>query len=171
MTTLTPPLDQRATRASLLQGWPARAALAAGVALAVGVVAVGPARLIAQIEGDRGIAPVVVTNDIEVNGVEVEATGKTAAVCEVPSTAVKVPDSSPVSVALATLADPLAVAFVQRRFLGPVCADARRQCASACCSMNALTTPTSALITVNRLGRDSRSASAGGSAGARPSAS
>ena len=79
MTTLTPPLDQRATRASLLQGWPARAALAAGVVLAVGVLAVGPARLIAQIEGDRGIAPVVVTNDIEVNGVEVEATGKTAA--------------------------------------------------------------------------------------------
>jgi hypothetical protein len=38
---------------------------------------VGPSRLIAQIEGDRGIAPVAATTDIEVKGIEVNATGKT----------------------------------------------------------------------------------------------
>ena len=36
-------------------------------------------RLIAQIEGDRGIAPVVSTGNIEVSGVEVNTTGRTAA--------------------------------------------------------------------------------------------
>jgi len=49
-------------------------------ALALGVVGViGPARLIAQIEGDRGIAPVLNTGDIEVSGVAVNTTGKSAA--------------------------------------------------------------------------------------------
>ena len=48
-------------------------------ALALGVVgAIGPARLIAQIEGDRGIAPVLNTGDIEVGGLTVNTTGKTA---------------------------------------------------------------------------------------------
>lgn len=46
-----------------------------GAALAVALAAVGPARLIAQIEGDRGIAPVAATNDIEVDGIEVNTTG------------------------------------------------------------------------------------------------
>ena len=54
--------------------------VAAGVGLlCAGVVGgIGPARLIAQIEGDRGIAPVLNTGDIEVTGVQVNATGKTA---------------------------------------------------------------------------------------------
>ncbi|MBU3991500.1 MAG: heavy-metal-associated domain-containing protein [Alphaproteobacteria bacterium] len=50
-------------------------ALALGLAIAV----VGPARLIAQIEGDRGIAPVASTSDIEIDGIDVDVTGKTAA--------------------------------------------------------------------------------------------
>ncbi|MBS0482780.1 MAG: heavy-metal-associated domain-containing protein [Proteobacteria bacterium] len=37
---------------------------------------IGPARLIAQIEGDRGIIPVAVSHDIQVDGVEVNTTGK-----------------------------------------------------------------------------------------------
>lgn len=47
------------------------------LALAIGIVAVGPARLIAQIEGDRGIIPMARSTDIEVTGVEVNTTGKT----------------------------------------------------------------------------------------------
>ena len=52
----------------------------AGLALALagGVALVGPQRLIAQIEGDRGIAPVVATGDIEVGGIDVNTTGRTA---------------------------------------------------------------------------------------------
>jgi hypothetical protein len=49
--------------------------IALGGALAIALAAVGPARLIAQIEGDRGIAPVAASNDIEVDGIEVDATG------------------------------------------------------------------------------------------------
>ncbi len=46
--------------------------------LACVVLLVGPAQLLAQIEGDRGIAPVAASQDIEVNGIQVETTGKTA---------------------------------------------------------------------------------------------
>ena len=49
-----------------------------GAALAVVLVAIGPDRLVAQIEGDRGIAPVAASHDIEVGGIEVETTGKDA---------------------------------------------------------------------------------------------
>lgn len=47
-------------------------------AAALVIAVIGPARLIAQIEGDRGIAPVASTGDIEVDGITVNATGKTA---------------------------------------------------------------------------------------------
>lgn len=47
------------------------------LALVIGIAAVGPARLIAQIEGDRGIIPMARSTDIEVTGVEVNTTGKT----------------------------------------------------------------------------------------------
>jgi len=59
---------------------PAALQLAGSLALAAGivVVAVGPSRLLAQIEGDRGIAPVASTGDIEIDGIEVNTTGKTA---------------------------------------------------------------------------------------------
>lgn len=47
-------------------------------ALLAALFAVGPARLIAQIEGDRGIIPVASTSDIEVTMVEVNSTGSSA---------------------------------------------------------------------------------------------
>lgn len=47
------------------------------LALAIGIAAIGPARLIAQIEGDRGIIPMARSTDIEVSGIEVNTTGKT----------------------------------------------------------------------------------------------
>jgi hypothetical protein len=52
-----------------------RTALLAAGALALGV---GGAVLYAQIEGDRGIAPIASTGDFEVTGIEVNATGKNA---------------------------------------------------------------------------------------------
>lgn len=62
--------------------WRPRPALQLGLGLAVAgaiaVAAIGPARLIAQIEGERGIAPVASTADIEVDGIAVNTTGKTA---------------------------------------------------------------------------------------------
>jgi hypothetical protein len=63
-----------------LRGEHPRALLAgaAAVVLAAAGIAFGPA-LIAQVEGDRGIAPVITTGDIEINGVQVETQGKTAA--------------------------------------------------------------------------------------------
>lgn len=56
------------------RNWRPRAAVVwgAGAALALGAAAV-----IAQIEGDRGIAPVASTGDIEIDGIEVNTTGKT----------------------------------------------------------------------------------------------
>ncbi|MFM5955099.1 MAG: heavy-metal-associated domain-containing protein [Novosphingobium sp.] len=48
-----------------------------GAALVVALVAIGPERLGAQIEGDRGIIPVASTSDIEISGIEVNATGDT----------------------------------------------------------------------------------------------
>jgi hypothetical protein len=48
------------------------------VALALALVAIGPNRLIAQIEGERGIAPLASSTDIEVRGIEVNTTGKDA---------------------------------------------------------------------------------------------
>lgn len=49
-----------------------------GGALALALYAVGPDRLLAQIEGDRGIPPVASSTDIEVGGIEVNVTGDTA---------------------------------------------------------------------------------------------
>lgn len=55
------------------------AQLLGGLSLGLGIalVAIGPARLIAQIEGERGIIPMARSSDIEVTGIEVNATGKT----------------------------------------------------------------------------------------------
>jgi hypothetical protein len=47
-------------------------------AAAVLLLIVGPARLLAQIEGDRGIPPLAVSHDIEVTGITVNTTGNTA---------------------------------------------------------------------------------------------
>jgi hypothetical protein len=46
--------------------------------LALALALVGPDRLIAQIEGDRGIIPVATSSDIQIGGIEVETTGKDA---------------------------------------------------------------------------------------------
>jgi hypothetical protein len=49
-----------------------------GVALALVLAAIGAPQLIAQIEGERGIAPVAVSRDIQAGPVEVNVTGKDA---------------------------------------------------------------------------------------------
>ena len=48
------------------------------LALALALAIIGPARLIAQIEGDRGIVPVATSSDIQIGGIDVETTGKDA---------------------------------------------------------------------------------------------
>jgi hypothetical protein len=53
-----------------------RAWLIAGVA-ALALAGLGTARLIAQVDGDRGIPPVANTTDIQVNGIDVDVSGKT----------------------------------------------------------------------------------------------
>ena len=53
--------------------------LGLGIMFAGAVALVGPARLLAQIEGERGIAPLVNTGNIAVSGIEVSTTGRTAA--------------------------------------------------------------------------------------------
>lgn len=55
----------------------AKLALALGGAAVLGLVVVGGSRLIAQVEGDRGIAPLANSDDIQVSGIEVDVTGKT----------------------------------------------------------------------------------------------
>ncbi|HEX4848686.1 MAG TPA: heavy-metal-associated domain-containing protein [Novosphingobium sp.] len=46
-----------------------------GAALVLALAVIGPQRLIAQIEGDRGITPVASSSDIAITGVQVETTG------------------------------------------------------------------------------------------------
>ena len=48
------------------------------LAFAALLAIVGPDRLLAQIEGDRGILPVATSSDIQIGGIEVETTGKDA---------------------------------------------------------------------------------------------
>jgi|JI6StandDraft_1071083.scaffolds.fasta_scaffold11085_6 hypothetical protein len=71
-----------APRTFSLRNWrPGPAAtlfLGLALALLVALFAVGPARLLAQIEGERGIIPVASTSDIEVTMVEVNTTGSNA---------------------------------------------------------------------------------------------
>lgn len=56
------------------------AQLVIGLLLALGLalLLVGPARLLAQLEGERGIQPTATSSDIQVGGIEVETTGKDA---------------------------------------------------------------------------------------------
>lgn len=54
----------------------AQLVLGLGGALAFAIALVGPARLIAQIEGDRGIPPLATSSDIQVGGIAVNTTGK-----------------------------------------------------------------------------------------------
>ena len=55
----------------------AQLVIALSLALAFALAAIGTDRLIAQIEGDRGIAPVASSTDIQVGGIEVNTTGDT----------------------------------------------------------------------------------------------
>ena len=57
--------------------WKRQTRIGALAALAIGLAA-GGAVIYAQIEGDRGISPVASNGDFEVNGIAVNATGKTA---------------------------------------------------------------------------------------------
>ena len=54
-----------------------RRAWAIGGAAALALAAFGTAQLVAKIEGDRGIPPVANTTDIQVNGIDVDVSGKT----------------------------------------------------------------------------------------------
>lgn len=58
--------------------WRLRPVAVAGAVLGIGlsVAVVGPERLLAQIEGDRGIPPIASSTDIQISGIEVVATGK-----------------------------------------------------------------------------------------------
>ncbi len=49
-----------------------------GLAFILVLAVAGIARLVAQIEGDRGINPVATSHDIEISGIEVNVSGKTA---------------------------------------------------------------------------------------------
>lgn len=73
MTPFPPITTPRAWRPSLA----AKLAVGAALALAGALAVIGPARLIAQIEGERGIIPMARSTDIEVTGVEVNVSGKT----------------------------------------------------------------------------------------------
>lgn len=53
--------------------------LGLAVALAIALWAIGPERLLAQIEGERGIAPIASSSDIQVSGIKVNVKGKTGA--------------------------------------------------------------------------------------------
>ena len=55
----------------------AQLVIALSLALAVALAAIGPDRLVAQIEGERGIAPLANSTDIQVGGIEVNTTGDT----------------------------------------------------------------------------------------------
>ncbi len=54
----------------------AKLVIGVGGAGVLALAGIGSGRLIAQIEGDRGIAPVASTTDIEVDGIAVDTTGK-----------------------------------------------------------------------------------------------
>ena len=74
MTVTTPPAIFRLPGAG-----PARSLgiVLAGVA-ACALGALGVQKLIAQVEGERGIAPIASSTDIQISGIEVNVTGKTA---------------------------------------------------------------------------------------------
>ncbi len=67
-TTLSPPRRWRPGPATALVA-------GLGSALVLALAVIGPERLIAQIEGDRGIIPVASSSDIAISGIQVETTG------------------------------------------------------------------------------------------------
>ena len=73
MTTITISQSPKATT----RGGPATVALCLIGLAVLAAILVGGGRLIAQIEGDRGIAAVAASHDIQVSGIEVNKPGKT----------------------------------------------------------------------------------------------
>lgn len=74
---MTTALPHKTLRTRIAEASPkGRAALLAAALAGLGLAGFGAARLIAQIEGDRGIPPVANTTDIQVNGIVVDVTGK-----------------------------------------------------------------------------------------------
>jgi hypothetical protein len=72
--TISPKIPLRAPT-----GWTGRAAVALAGAAALVLAGAGAVRLVAQIEGDRGIAPLANSEDIQVNGITVDVLGKNGA--------------------------------------------------------------------------------------------
>jgi hypothetical protein len=79
MTVAHPPSHWRSYRPGP-QVWRILVQLIFGIllALALALALVGPERLIAQIEGDRGIIATAISSDIHIGGIAVETTGKDA---------------------------------------------------------------------------------------------
>ncbi|HUD28133.1 MAG TPA: heavy-metal-associated domain-containing protein [Novosphingobium sp.] len=71
-------ISQKIPRAAR-KGPSRNSALAWGGAAVLALAAFGGVQLIAQIEGDRGIAPLANSEDIQVNRIQVDVTGKTGA--------------------------------------------------------------------------------------------
>ncbi|KMS60424.1 hypothetical protein V474_01720 [Novosphingobium barchaimii LL02] len=71
-------ISQKTLRSARISPMGRKALIIGGVA-ALALCVVGGVRLAAQIEGDRGIAPLANSEDIQVNGIQVDVTGKTGA--------------------------------------------------------------------------------------------
>ncbi len=78
MTVATPPPTLMAHLRTWRPGPAVQLLAGLGVALGIALAVVGPDRLLAQIEGDRGIAPIASTTDIQIGGIQVSTTGKNA---------------------------------------------------------------------------------------------
>lgn len=75
---MTMTLPHKNLRARIAEIGPrGRATLMLGAAAVIGLAGFAAARLIAQVDGDRGIPPVANLVDIQVNGILVDVTGKT----------------------------------------------------------------------------------------------
>lgn len=77
--TISPKFLRPARNGLALNGLKGRAAMLLAVSAAVAALAAGGARLTAQIEGDRGIAPLANSEDIQVDGISVDVSAKTGA--------------------------------------------------------------------------------------------
>ena len=70
---------RRLGRIDSVRGAVGRKGLVLGGLAALALAIAGGTALVAQIEGDRGIAPLANSEDIQVNGIKVDVTGKNGA--------------------------------------------------------------------------------------------
>ena len=78
LSAMTPAFLQHTLRARIAgTGRQGRFALGLAAAAGLALAGFGAVRLVAQVEGDRGIPPVANTVDIQVTGIDVDVTGKT----------------------------------------------------------------------------------------------